>query len=279
MVPPKSQVSWRTIPKVRRRLSRVISRVSTPSTAIAPAVDLVEAHEQVHERRLAGAGRARRWRRSGPAATVEVEVLDERRVRLVAERDVLQERPGRCACSSTRGLAGVRDLLGLVEQLEDPLGRGDRRLQDVHDAGDLGDRHVNCREYWMNAWTSPSDIVPVRDLHAADDRDRDVVQVADEVHRRLDDPGDELGPEARLEELLVLLVEAARSPRAGVRTTFTTLWPVCVSSTCPLSVPGALPLGRELLLRAPGDEHRDDDRRGHDQQRDQREQRADRRAS
>ena len=31
---------------------------------------------------------------------------------------------------------------------------------------------VNCREYWMNACTSPSDIVPGRDPQAADDRDR-----------------------------------------------------------------------------------------------------------
>ena len=37
---------------------------------------------------------------------------------------------------------------------------------------------------------------------------RDVVQVAEEHHRRLDRPGDELRAEARLEELLVLLVEA-----------------------------------------------------------------------
>ena len=31
---------------------------------------------------------------------------------------------------------------------------------------------VNWREYWMNAMTSPSDIWPLRDLQAADDRDR-----------------------------------------------------------------------------------------------------------
>ena len=65
---------------------------------------------------------------------------------------------------------------------------------------------VNCREYWMNAWTSPSDIVPWPP-HAADHGDRDVVQVAEEVHRRLDDPGDELGPVAGLVELLVLGLE------------------------------------------------------------------------
>jgi hypothetical protein len=38
----------------------------------------------------------------------------------------------------------------------------------------------------MNAWTSPSSIAPDGDPQAADDRDRDVVEVADEHHRRLD---------------------------------------------------------------------------------------------
>ena len=109
--------------------------------------------------------------------------------------------------------------------------------------------HVNWREYWMNACTSPSDSVPVRDLHAADDGDGDVVQVADEAHRRLDDARDELRLEARLVELLVLLVELLgglllaaehlHDVAAGVH-----LLDVAVERA------GALPLRGELLLRA-----------------------------
>ena len=43
--------------------------------------------------------------------------------------------------------------------------------------------NVNWREYWMNATTSPRLICAARDPEAADDRDRDVVEVRDEVHR------------------------------------------------------------------------------------------------
>ena len=63
---------------------------------------------------------------------------------------------------------------------------------------------VNWREYWMNAWMSPMRQLARRDAQTADQRDRDVVQVAEEHHRRLDDPGDELRGVARLEQLVVL---------------------------------------------------------------------------
>ena len=64
----------------------------------------------------------------------EVEVLDERRVGDVAERDVLEGRPARGRRGrQRRGATGSGDLLGLVEQLEHPLGRRDRRLEDVGD--------------------------------------------------------------------------------------------------------------------------------------------------
>ena len=79
-----------------------------------PAVELVEAHQQVHERRLAGARRADDG--DGLAGVGdEVEVVDERHVRQVAERDVLERdgtresragaeaRPGRRSPRARRG--------------------------------------------------------------------------------------------------------------------------------------------------------------------------------
>ena len=66
---------------------------------------------------------------------------------------------------------------------------------------------VNWREYWMNATHVAQRHLPGRDPQAADHGDGDVVEVADEVHGRLDDAGDELRPVARLVELLVLGVE------------------------------------------------------------------------
>ena len=58
----------------------------------------------------------------------------------------------------------------------------------------------------MNAWMSPIVIAPA-DTQPADDGDGDEVQVAEEHHHRLDDPGHELRPEAGSEQLLVLVGE------------------------------------------------------------------------
>ena len=104
----------------------------------AAGVDLVEAHEQVDERRLAGAGRPDDGDRLA-GRDVEIEVVDERLVRLVAERDALE---GDRAAGPPEdvGLDRVGDLLALVDQLEDPLGRGRGGLDDVDDAGGLDDR-------------------------------------------------------------------------------------------------------------------------------------------
>ena len=66
---------------------------------------------------------------------------------------------------------------------------------------------LNCREYWMNACTSPSDSAPDATRSAADHGDQHVVQVADEHHGRLDRAGDELRPEAGLVQPLVVLGE------------------------------------------------------------------------
>ena len=72
---------------------------------IEPESMLVEAHEQVDDRGLAGAG--------GPddgqnlaRSDVGAEVVDERLVGLVAEGDVVESRRGRPTCSSTTGSAG-----------------------------------------------------------------------------------------------------------------------------------------------------------------------------
>ncbi len=124
---------------------------------------------------------------------------------------------------------------------------------------------VNDLEYWMKARMSPIDMRAVGYLEAADDPDRDVVEVAHEVHRGLDDPGDELGPEAGLEDGLVLLVEdpdrvlgvaeGLDDRMAGVR-----LLDVGVEMA------RGRPLAGELLLRLLRDQHRQAERgRNHDQ--------------
>ena len=74
-----------------------------------------------------------------PAATSRIEVVDEWLVRFVAERDAF-ERDRAASPPEGVGLDRVGDLLALVDQLEDPLGRGRGGLDDVDDAGGLDDR-------------------------------------------------------------------------------------------------------------------------------------------
>ena len=96
------------------------------------------------------------------------------------------------------------------------------------------------------------------------------------VHRRLDDPGDELGPVAGL-------VEALRSPRRTVA--IASCWrPNDLHDRVPgvhlldvaVERAGRRPLGGELLLRAADDEDGHDERGRHGQERDDRQERADR---
>ena len=139
IVPVNSHVSCRTIPKVRLTSSRVRSRDVDAVEQDAPGVDLVEAHEQVHDRRLA---RARRPDdRDGLArCDREVEVGDQGPGGLVLEAHVIESRPARPDRGRSR-LGAVRLFLFGVQQGKDPFGRGDAGLQEVHLACHLRDRH------------------------------------------------------------------------------------------------------------------------------------------
>ena len=58
---------------------------------------------------------------------LEVDPEEDRPARLVAERDILEAHPAG-PCGQRAGAGPVADLLGLVEDLEDPLARGGRPL-------------------------------------------------------------------------------------------------------------------------------------------------------
>ena len=203
----------------------------------------------------------------------EVHVVDERHVRQVAERDVVEHDLAGGVLDPLR-LGHVGDLLRLVEQLEGPLGGGHGRLDDVEDAGRLDDRLGELARVLHEGLHVAQRQLPGGDPQAADDGHADVVEVGDEAHRRLDDAGDELGPVAGVVELLVLLLErlqglllAAEDGHDGV--------PGVHLLDVPVERAGDLPLGGELLLRALGDERGDDDRGRHGEQRDDRQLRAD----
>ena len=98
-------------------------------------------------------------------------------------------------------------LLG-VEQLEHALGRRDAGLHHVDHRRELRERLRELARVLDERLDVADRQLPDGHPQPADERDRDVVQVAEEHHRRLDDPGDELRAVARLEELVVLVVEA-----------------------------------------------------------------------
>ena len=104
----------------------------------APAVDLVEAHQEVDQGRLSGARRADD--RHGLARLDgQRQVLDQRHIRRVPEADIVELHPA-ANLRGHRRLGRVGILLVGVEQREDALRGGDAGLQQVGHAGYLGQR-------------------------------------------------------------------------------------------------------------------------------------------
>ena len=95
----------------------------------------------------------------------------------------------------------------------------------------------NVREYWMNAWTSPTRDRAAGDPQAADDGDDHVLHVAHEHRDRLHQARHELRAEGRLVELVVGRRGTAASTSRWRPNAFTIAWPVKVSSICALSAP------------------------------------------
>ena len=167
------------------------------------------------------------------------------------------------------GRAVVALLLG-VEELEDSFGRRDAGLHHVDHGRQLGQRlRVLARVL--------DERLDVADAHRArghpqpaEQRDHHVVEVAEEHHRGLDDPGDELRPVRRLEQFVVLLVE--RCFDVGLATEH-------LDQRVPgehffhlgVEGPRVAPLVNELDLGALGDQANGHDGQRHGEQRDQRE--------
>ncbi len=165
---------------------------------------------------------------------------------------------------------GVGFLLGGVEQVEHPLRRGNPGLHQIRHAGDLGERLAELpgildeRLHVADRQRAGGDPQP------ADDRHQHVVEVPDEHHRRLHEPGDELGAPAGGVEPLVEVTEdlcglLLAAERLDQRVPGVHLLDVRVETT------GDLPLGDELRLCQLPDPRRDQDRHRHRDQRDQRE--------
>ena len=171
------------------------------------AVDLVETLQQVDQGGLAGAGGAHDG--DGLAGFgLHTQARDQRTLRGIAEVDITEldvplDHLGQLA-------VGLRAHLDGIQHLEDPLGRGDARLQQVGHRRDLGDRlgeHPRVLDEGLHVAQRHSSVCH---LQPADHRDDHVVQVPDQGVDRHDDARDELRPEGRVEQLLVGLVEDLR---------------------------------------------------------------------
>ena len=205
-----------------------------------------------------------------PRLRDERDVVDKRRLRVVAEACTCSNssRPSRVARG--RGRHGIGRLLVRVEQLEDPLGGGDARLQQVGHRAQLAERLRELLRVLDGCLHVAEAQRAGRDLESADDRDDHVDEVSDEPHRRHDDAADELRLEARAVHLLVLRVEVGLDLLLAPedlheRVPGERLLDLAVQHA------GVLPLRDEALLRAPRDQGGDEQRHRNGDERDERE--------
>ena len=131
-------------------------------------------------------------------------MLDQRLVRVVGERHVLELDPAVRVVEGGRLRRASGALLGGVEHVEDPLGRGHPGLEQVGHRGDLGQRLGELARVLDERLHVTQAHRAAGHPEAADDGDDDVVEVPDEHHRRHDDAADELGAEAGVEQVVVL---------------------------------------------------------------------------
>ena len=147
----------------------------------------------------------------------------------------------------------------LAEKLEDALGRRQPGLQQVQLAGELCDRHRELARVLDEGLHVAEGDGTGRHPVAADCRDHDIVDVAEERHRRHDDAAQELRPKAGLVERLVLLVELRNRLLTAAENLHQRVPRVHLLDLA-VERAGACPLGGEMFLRPAGDQQRDDDR-------------------
>ena len=186
IVPPNSHVSCSTMPMFERSSRRRIVGDVDAVERDGAAVELVEPHDQVDQRGLAGAGRPDDG--DGLARLGDERQVLDQRVRRGRRRTTTWSNSTRpCGLGVGRaGRVGSAALLVGVEQLEDPLGRGDARLQHVDHRRQLRERLGELARVLDERLDVADGSAARRHPQAADHRDRHVVQVAEEHHRRLD---------------------------------------------------------------------------------------------
>ena len=145
IVPAKRKPSCGTMPSWRRSDSWVTSRRSWPSIVIAPGPRVVEAREELRDRRLARA-RVADERDGRPRRDVEVEAVQDVGELAVAEVGRARSGRGPRRGGSSRASGRVHDLRLLVEDGDDPVERGRRREERVVELRELLDGIEEVRE-------------------------------------------------------------------------------------------------------------------------------------
>src|SRR5450759_973582 len=79
-------------------------------------------------------------------------------------------------------IRGVGNFLGLSQELEHPLGRGHRLLENIGDIGELRDRLRKRADKLDNGLDIPNREDALDGQGTAQDTDGDIAQVADEIH-------------------------------------------------------------------------------------------------
>ena len=125
--------------------SWVTSRRSWPSIVIRALLRVVEAREQLDDRRLAGAGVADE-RHGLPGRHVEVEAVQHLGPVAVAEADALEADVAGRSAGSERAPRAVDDLRLRLEHVEDLVERGDRGQERVVELGELLHRVEEVRQ-------------------------------------------------------------------------------------------------------------------------------------
>ncbi len=144
----------------------------------ASAVQLVEAHDQVHERRLAGP-RGAHDRDRLARLDRQRQVVDERLVLLVAEVDVLELEPT-MEVGRGDGLGRVGRLIVCVKEFEDPLGARHAGLQQVGHGTQLAERLLELSRVLDERLDVAQGQVAAGDLEPSDHGNADIHQVSHE---------------------------------------------------------------------------------------------------
>jgi len=198
------------------------------------AANVVEAHEELDEGRLASTGRTDDGHRLA-WIDVEREVVDDVLVRQVAKAHVL-ERDGTLVVRE--GLprhVGV-GLLGGVEKLEDAFRGGDHLLDHVGDVGELRDGLREVAHVLDEGLDVTDGDAALHGKRRAHDHDAHVAEVAHEGHGRLHEPREKLALPRALVERIVASSNSSTETSARAKT-WNASCPAKSSSTMPLTLP------------------------------------------